>query len=221
MCEILMDTDGYIRAELDNRFKIQDAKRRGLFIQMAELQISDTGVYWVGIDKIYSDIMYRIDIRVTEGMKFVSFFTQTSKLHTLPLFIIKLVEGEICFSVAVSEPRVWPLSSPEMSCWGKPLTVHCTSDQGTRIKYGWFRTTGSQPVSMEGSSDLQLHCGILTEDGRYFCTAGNSLGSQNSQDVTVQLLRPAEVDCMYILGIRSEHNGTTRLRVFMTELELP
>uniref|UniRef100_A0A3B3SI23 Uncharacterized LOC111855694 n=1 Tax=Paramormyrops kingsleyae TaxID=1676925 RepID=A0A3B3SI23_9TELE len=187
-CEILMDTDGYVRAELNNRFKIQDAKRRGLFIQMADLQISDTGVYWVGIDEIYSDIMYRINIRVTE--------------------------------VAVSEPRVWSLSPPEMSCWGKPLTVRCTSERGTQIKYGWFRTTGSQPVSMAGSSDLQLHCGILTEDGRYFCTAGNSLGNQNSQDVTVQLLRPAEADCIYILGIRGECNGTTRLRVSMTELEL-
>ncbi|XP_048874419.1 uncharacterized protein LOC125745516 isoform X2 [Brienomyrus brachyistius] len=220
-CEILMDTNGYVRAELNNRFKIQEANRRGLLIQMADLQISDTGVYWVGIDKIYSDIMYRINIRVTEGMRSVSFFTQTSKLHTyqspaLSLFIMKFghVEGEICFSVAVSEPRVWSLSPPEMSCWGKPLTLHCASDRGTRIKYGWFRATGSHPVSMQDSSNLQLQCGFLTEDGRYFCTASNSLGNRNSQDVTVQLLRPAKVDCIYILGIRGDnpYDCSERLR---------
>ncbi|XP_048874422.1 uncharacterized protein LOC125745516 isoform X4 [Brienomyrus brachyistius] len=180
-CEILMDTNGYVRAELNNRFKIQEANRRGLLIQMADLQISDTGVYWVGIDKIYSDIMYRINIRVTE---------------------------------AVSEPRVWSLSPPEMSCWGKPLTLHCASDRGTRIKYGWFRATGSHPVSMQDSSNLQLQCGFLTEDGRYFCTASNSLGNRNSQDVTVQLLRPAKVDCIYILGIRGDnpYDCSERLR---------
>lgn len=45
-----------------------DAGRRGLFVKVRELRFDDAGVYWVGIDKIYADIMTWIKVVVTEGM---------------------------------------------------------------------------------------------------------------------------------------------------------
>ncbi|XP_036447246.1 uncharacterized protein LOC118822352 [Colossoma macropomum] len=65
-CEIVMDTDGFTKAELKNRAQIIDAVYRGLHILMTGLQLRDSGVYWAGIDKIYADIMFKIQVEVTE-----------------------------------------------------------------------------------------------------------------------------------------------------------
>ncbi|KAG7472094.1 hypothetical protein MATL_G00104970 [Megalops atlanticus] len=65
-CEILTDTDGFTKADVRGRIRIQDAYRRGLFIVMMDLRFADAGVYWVGIDKIYADIMTQISVKVTE-----------------------------------------------------------------------------------------------------------------------------------------------------------
>ncbi|KAL4623780.1 hypothetical protein GN956_G18725 [Arapaima gigas] len=65
-CEIVADTEGFTKADLRDRIKIQDLKQHGLFIWMANLHIKDTGVYWAGIDKMYADIMYQIHIKVSE-----------------------------------------------------------------------------------------------------------------------------------------------------------
>lgn len=37
-------------------------------MKVKNLQFDDTGVYWVGIDKIYADIMTDVRVVVTEGM---------------------------------------------------------------------------------------------------------------------------------------------------------
>lgn len=39
----------------------------GLFVKVTGLQFEDTGVYWVGIDKIHADVMTRIEVNITEG----------------------------------------------------------------------------------------------------------------------------------------------------------
>uniref|UniRef100_A0A4W5LBY3 Ig-like domain-containing protein n=1 Tax=Hucho hucho TaxID=62062 RepID=A0A4W5LBY3_9TELE len=64
-CVILMDSDHLTNGELRHRSQIIDAQRRGLVIIMTELKLDDTGVYWVGIDKIYADIMTSINLIVT------------------------------------------------------------------------------------------------------------------------------------------------------------
>lgn len=67
-CEILVDSEGRTRSRKTHRSHIVDAGRRGLFVKVRELRFGDAGVYWVGIDKIYADIMTPIKVVVTEGM---------------------------------------------------------------------------------------------------------------------------------------------------------
>lgn len=67
-CEILVDSEGRTRSRKTHRSQIVDAGRRGLFVKVRELRFDDAGVYWVGIDKIYADIMRSIKVVVTEGM---------------------------------------------------------------------------------------------------------------------------------------------------------
>lgn len=62
-----MDSDHLTNRELRHRSQIIDAQRRGLFIIMTDLKLEDTGVYWVGIDKIHADIMTSINLIVTFG----------------------------------------------------------------------------------------------------------------------------------------------------------
>ncbi|XP_072552203.1 uncharacterized protein [Salminus brasiliensis] len=65
-CEILMDTDGFTKAELKSRARITTTGFRSFHIQVTKLQLRDTGIYWVGIDKIYADIMVKIRVEVSE-----------------------------------------------------------------------------------------------------------------------------------------------------------
>ncbi|XP_035377219.1 uncharacterized protein LOC113576438 [Electrophorus electricus] len=65
-CEILMDTDGFTKATLRRRAQIIDAVYGGLHVLVSALQVEDTGIYWVGIDKIYTDIMVKIQVSVRE-----------------------------------------------------------------------------------------------------------------------------------------------------------
>ncbi|XP_015197915.2 uncharacterized protein [Lepisosteus oculatus] len=64
-CEILADSDNFVKWEYRGRIFLQD--RQGvLLIRMTQLRLDDTGVYWVGIDRPYTDIMWKITIKVTE-----------------------------------------------------------------------------------------------------------------------------------------------------------
>lgn len=63
----MMDSDGRVNAA--HRSHIIDARRRGLYVKITDLQLDDTGLYWVGIDKIYADIMVSVNVVVTHGKK--------------------------------------------------------------------------------------------------------------------------------------------------------
>lgn len=65
-CKILADSDHPSRSATD-RVGVVDLGRKGLFVKVKGLQLEDAGVYWVGIDKIYSDIMTQVTVVVTEG----------------------------------------------------------------------------------------------------------------------------------------------------------
>lgn len=67
-CEILVDSEGRTRSRKTHRSRIVDARQRGLFVKVRDLRFDDAGMYWVGIDKIYADIMTSIKVVVTEGM---------------------------------------------------------------------------------------------------------------------------------------------------------
>uniref|UniRef100_A0A3B4TES2 Immunoglobulin V-set domain-containing protein n=1 Tax=Seriola dumerili TaxID=41447 RepID=A0A3B4TES2_SERDU len=55
-CEILVDSE--LVAKTRQRFQIIDAAKRGLFVKVTNLQFGDTGVYWVGIDKVLENVYY-------------------------------------------------------------------------------------------------------------------------------------------------------------------
>ncbi|KAI5095996.1 hypothetical protein C0J45_14426 [Silurus meridionalis] len=65
-CEVLMDTDGFTTARLRKRAGIYETRSRTFNIIMKGLQLEDTGIYWAAIDKIYADLMFRINVVVTE-----------------------------------------------------------------------------------------------------------------------------------------------------------
>lgn len=66
-CEILVDTEVYGKTKTTRRSIIVDAGKTGLFVKVTGLQLDDSGVYWVGIDKIYADIMTSVKVVITEG----------------------------------------------------------------------------------------------------------------------------------------------------------
>uniref|UniRef100_A0A3P8U968 Immunoglobulin V-set domain-containing protein n=1 Tax=Amphiprion percula TaxID=161767 RepID=A0A3P8U968_AMPPE len=66
-CEILVDSESASKTKNTHRSVITDAGRRGLLVKVTNLQFDDSGVYWVGIDKIYADIMTSVSVVVTQG----------------------------------------------------------------------------------------------------------------------------------------------------------
>ncbi|XP_034152031.1 uncharacterized protein LOC109616418 [Esox lucius] len=77
MCTVLMDSEGFSSTEIRHRCQMIDAGPRGIHIIITNLKLEDTGAYWVGIDKIYADIMTYIHLIVT--------LEAVSKPQTLPL----------------------------------------------------------------------------------------------------------------------------------------
>lgn len=66
-CEVLMDTDGFTTSRLKNKARIYQSSFQTFNILITGVQLEDTGIYWAGIDKLYADIMFRINVVVTEG----------------------------------------------------------------------------------------------------------------------------------------------------------
>ncbi|XP_059396867.1 uncharacterized protein LOC132129331 [Carassius carassius] len=163
-----MDTDGYTQEAYRTRAQIIDRVSRGLVVNIGDLKLDDSGIYWVAIDKIYADIMRRIQVTVTKE--------------------------------AVIKPKVWPLSSLKMTCWGQPSVFRCRSERGMDVQYSWYRVGYPNNIVLHHSTDLFLHCSNITEDSQFFCSAFNDVSSQNSEFVSLQLLHPADKDCVYLIS---------------------
>uniref|UniRef100_A0A671W9T4 Immunoglobulin V-set domain-containing protein n=1 Tax=Sparus aurata TaxID=8175 RepID=A0A671W9T4_SPAAU len=56
-CEIVVDSEKRSRTKNSHRSHIVDAERRGLFVKLTDLRFDDSGVYWVGIERPYTDVM--------------------------------------------------------------------------------------------------------------------------------------------------------------------
>uniref|UniRef100_A0A665V1N6 Immunoglobulin V-set domain-containing protein n=1 Tax=Echeneis naucrates TaxID=173247 RepID=A0A665V1N6_ECHNA len=68
-CVIVMDSEQVHKSS--DRTHILDTPRYGLFVKVTQLQFEDAGTYWVGIDKIYADIMtsvVKVNITVSPVM---------------------------------------------------------------------------------------------------------------------------------------------------------
>ncbi|XP_041655820.1 uncharacterized protein LOC121517830 isoform X2 [Cheilinus undulatus] len=107
-CEIILDSEGRAKSTITHRSRIVDAGGTKFFVKVTNLQFSDTGAYWVGIDKVYADIMTSVKVTVTD--------VPVSKPRLWPLS---------------------PLES-RLTCWGQPVMVRCGSDWGTSIRYTWY-----------------------------------------------------------------------------------
>nr|XP_019960570.1 PREDICTED: trem-like transcript 4 protein [Paralichthys olivaceus] len=178
-CTILAHSEKVVQTR--SRSHIIDGGRRGLIVKVTGLQFDDAGAYWVGIDKIYADIMTSVKLVVTE--------------------------------VPVSKPRLWPLTSlvDGPTCWGEPVTVHCECAQGSGVRYTWHRRTRLEDSLPHPSSELYLNCGSVGQGSDYYCVAANDVSSQESELLSVQVLRPANRSCIYVVtmpGYRYvQHSG--------------
>ncbi|XP_050927341.1 LOW QUALITY PROTEIN: uncharacterized protein LOC108888262 [Lates calcarifer] len=178
-CEILADSE---HPDERRRSNMIDSRTRGLFVKVTSLQFDDTGAYWVGIDKIYADIMTSVNVVVTES------------------------KNKTFVPVPVSKPRLWPLSSlvDRLTCWGQPVTVRCDCTKGTGIHYAWYQRTHHEDLLLHLSSDLHLHCGAVEKDSDYYCIASNDISSQGSDILSVQVLMPADNSCIYVVNMHGQ-----------------
>lgn len=62
-----MDSEKRSRTKNSHRSHIVDAGRRGLFVKLTDLRFDDSGVYWVGIERPYTDVMTSVKVVITEG----------------------------------------------------------------------------------------------------------------------------------------------------------
>ncbi|XP_028437866.1 uncharacterized protein LOC114558234 [Perca flavescens] len=105
-CEILVDSES--KTKNTHRAHIIDAGRIGLIVKVTDFQLDNAGVYWVGIDKVYADIMTSVNVVITE--------VPVSEPSLQPLG--SLVDRR--------------------TCWGQPVTVRCGCTKGTGVRYAWY-----------------------------------------------------------------------------------
>ncbi len=91
-----MDSEG--GAKNTHRSHIIDARKKGLFVKVTGLQFDDTGAYWVGIDKIYADIMTPVNVVITEGKN----KTEVWKMCITITISVTFVHWDIYFSILSS-----------------------------------------------------------------------------------------------------------------------
>ncbi|KAI1892692.1 hypothetical protein AGOR_G00136170 [Albula goreensis] len=154
---------------------MQDALRRGLFVIMTDLQLADTAQYWVGIDKVYADIMTSISVTVSEET---------------------VSEPHVWF-LSPSSKTCWG-SPVTVRCLSKRGT-------SVRYTWYKAEESGrGRKTLLQHSSDLQLHCGIVGDGDHYYCNASNSMSSKRSRPISTQILLPAENNCIYILALEGQ-----------------
>ncbi|CAL8275413.1 unnamed protein product [Boreogadus saida] len=174
-CDVLSDSDNIVKTE-SKRFRILHYKSRRLFVEIRALRLEDTGVYWVGIEKPYADIMVSVDMEVTQ--------------------------------VPVSKPDLWPLvplgDLRAHTCWGRPVTVRCSCTRGSSVGYAWYQHSQRQntPLLSLAESDLRLDCANVEGDSHFYCRANNTISSQTSSSLSVEVLVVAVVNCSYVIHIQ-------------------
>lgn len=171
-------------------------------MKVTGLRFDDTGAYWVGIDKIYTDIMTSVNVLITEGKNKTQFWTF---IHVYGQAEFKYIA--LFVPVPVSKPSLRPLSSlvDRPTCWGQPVTVRCGSTKGTAVDYAWYQQTQHKDLLLLHSSDVRLHCGTVEKDSNYYCIASNDISSQRSDVLSVQVLMPADSSCIYVVHMQGKN----------------
>ncbi|XP_042593615.1 sialic acid-binding Ig-like lectin 14 isoform X4 [Cyprinus carpio] len=81
---------------------------------------------------------------------------------------------------------------------GRSVTLSCSSDANPAVNYTWYRDTERPLNPVQTGPNLTINNTDPTHSGRYYCTAENKHGTQNSSvllDVQIQThfcLRPAD-----------------------------
>ena len=104
----------------------------------------------------------------------------------------------------VSKPDLWPLVPLAHTCWGGPVTVRCGCTRGSSVGYAWYQHTQRQnaPLLSLADSDLRLDCANVEGDSRFYCRASNTISSQTSSSLSVEVLVVAAVNCSYVIHIQ-------------------
>ncbi|RVE70971.1 hypothetical protein OJAV_G00069770 [Oryzias javanicus] len=172
-CEILADSEGVVRTKYTHRSHVV-GYRKMVFVKVTNLQIDDSGVYWVGIEKAYSDIMVSVTLHVTQA--------PVSKPKVWPLNSLE----------------------DRSTCWGLPVTVRCGLSKGTGVQYTWYHRSHNQDILRSSSSDLTLHCGTVKNEGDHYCLASNDVSSEKSDFLSVQVLQQADANCIYAVRLEGQ-----------------
>jgi len=137
----------------------------------------------------------------------VSILNQSKMFVLLACTILSsMTELLYLISEAVMKPHFWPLSSLEMMCWGQLVVFRCWSERGTDVQYTWFRVGKPNNIVLHNSTDLHLHCSNITEDSQLFCLASNDVSSQSSEFISLQILQPADKNCVNLISSKGELN---------------
>uniref|UniRef100_A0A8C3HPJ3 Ig-like domain-containing protein n=1 Tax=Chrysemys picta bellii TaxID=8478 RepID=A0A8C3HPJ3_CHRPI len=97
-CDILGDTDNFVKSEYNGRLLLLDNKRGDFLVTMHQLVEEDSGMYWCGIQKPYADIMTAVKLTVTEGKYLLNiqlyiFITDGESyncIRTTPVFTVEM-----------------------------------------------------------------------------------------------------------------------------------
>ncbi|KAK1898333.1 CMRF35-like molecule 5 [Dissostichus eleginoides] len=177
-CEVLVDSEGKTRS---TRVHIVDVRRRGLFVRVVDLQKGDSGVYWVGIDRPYADIMTSVSVVVTE--------VPVSKPRLQPL--VSLIEGSTCRGGPVTV-RVCSRGTAVRYSWFRhthPEDVLLQNSADLRLTCDSLQLT---------CDSLQLTCDSL-QDAELYCSVRNEVSSERSESLRVNILPPADSHCRYVV----------------------
>ncbi|XP_028265545.1 uncharacterized protein LOC114438415 [Parambassis ranga] len=173
-CQILVHSEE-IKRNTQRSHIIERIGRRALFVRVTNLRLDDADVYWVGIDKIYADIMTSVKVVITE--------VPVSKPALWPLSSLE----------------------DRPTCDGKPVTVRCGCAKGTGVQYAWYQAhTHREPFLLHSSSDLYLHCRTVEKKSDYYCVASNDMSSLESDVLSVQVLLSAGDSCIYVVNIQGQ-----------------
>ncbi|XP_059189042.1 uncharacterized protein LOC131971550 [Centropristis striata] len=125
--------------------------------------------------------------------------------------------------VPVSKPSLQPLSSlvDRTTCWGQPMKVRCSCMKGTSVHYAWYQHAHHKDFLLYQSSDLYLHCGSVEKDSDYYCVASNDVSSQRSDVLSVQVLMPADPNCIYVVYTRGQPIYDCADRMSTTTFQTP
>uniref|UniRef100_A0A087YIT8 Ig-like domain-containing protein n=1 Tax=Poecilia formosa TaxID=48698 RepID=A0A087YIT8_POEFO len=98
-------------------------------------------------------------------------------------------KSAIHLTVAANAPRTTVLSvTPSETVEGSSVTLTCSSDANPAAKYNIYRVNEGQHGQLLRTGLQSVFSSIQVSDtGRYYCTAGNDLGSQTSPSIDINV----------------------------------